>query len=78
MTFELPEPAFPDCCIGTDSTMRDVRIDCYTADQIQAAHAAGRKEALEDAAKCAKAFHEHGYDLTGNLELHEFIEKELK
>lgn len=28
---------------------------------------------LEDAAKMAEAFHRHGYDYTGILELHEFI-----
>ena len=42
MTYQLPEPALPNCVIGQDSTMRTVRLDCYTADQMQSAWQAGR------------------------------------
>ena len=31
------------------------------------------KETLERAARLAKSYHQHGYDVTGNLELHEAI-----
>ena len=43
MTYQLPEPALPNCVIGKDSTMRQIRLDCYTADQMQAAYQAGRE-----------------------------------
>ncbi len=42
MSYQLPEPALPNCVIGKDSTMRQIRLDCYTADQMQAAWQAGR------------------------------------
>ena len=32
MTYQLPEPALPNCVIGKDSTMRQIRLDCYTAE----------------------------------------------
>ena len=31
------------------------------------------QETLERAARLAKAYHQHGYDVTGNMELHEAI-----
>lgn len=31
------------------------------------------RETLERAARLAKSYHQHGYDVTGNLELHEAI-----
>ena len=42
MTYQLPEPALPNCVIGKDSTMRPIHLDCYTAEQMQAAYQAGR------------------------------------
>ena len=63
MTYQLPEPALPNCVIGQDSTMRTVRLDCYTADQMQAAWQTGRdsdtallRQALEALAEAASAW----------------------
>ena len=44
MTYQLPEPALPNCVIGKDSTMRQIRLDCYTADQMQTAFESGYEE----------------------------------
>ena len=55
MTFELPEPALPHSRLVTS---KGVFGDLYTADQMQAAYAAGRAAALEDAAKKVEEVHE--------------------
>ena len=85
MTYQLPEPALPNCVIGKDSTMRQIRLDCYTADQMQAAYAAGRDSMK---AECVKAVHNclNDYvftaDMAGHagrhLQLAENAIKELK
>ena len=48
MSYQLPEPALPNCVIGKDSTMRQIRLDCYTADQMRAAYAAGRESMRQE------------------------------
>ena len=59
MSYQLPEPALPNCVIGKDSTMRQIRLDCYTADQMQAAYQAGRDSMK---AECVKVCEEqHGF-----------------
>jgi hypothetical protein len=48
MTYELPEPQY---FVTHDYADRPTFNPHYSAEQMQDAHAAGRKEALEDAAK---------------------------
>jgi hypothetical protein len=51
MTYKLPEPLYFVTRNHADHPLHPIYNPYYTADQMQAAHAAGRKEALEEAAK---------------------------
>ena len=63
MSYQLPEPALPNCVIGKDSTMRQIRLDCYTADQMQAAYQAGREAMKAECVKvCEEQYEYYGYD----------------
>lgn len=50
--YKLPEPALPNCFIGQDSTMRQVRLDCYTADQLREEVAKAEQRGREDRPAC--------------------------
>ena len=56
MTYQLPEPALPNCVIGKDSTMRQIRLDCYTEAQMQAAYQAGRDASNKELATLRSKF----------------------
>jgi hypothetical protein len=57
MTYKLPEPDIYVSDIGSawgakqNPELAETHFPFFTADQMQTAHAAGRKEALEEAAK---------------------------
>ena len=68
MNYKLPEP-------DTHCFDEDTKTDCwsYSADQMQAAYAAGRKEALEDAADEIKRLTAENAALKADAERYRFI-----
>jgi hypothetical protein len=50
-----------------------LRFQAVLADFAKSAYAAGAAAEREACARMAEAFHQHGYDFTGDLELHDAI-----